>query len=232
MRILIVAATEAEIAGLRAFSTSARAEHERATVDPPKRFWREGGQASGRSSDDINILTTGVGMVATAARTARALAQTRYDLALNFGVCGSFDRALTPGRVVHVVSDRIAELGAEDDDVFLTIDELQLPGAPVLVNAAPPDNDVLRSLPTVSGITVNTVHGSERSIADVVRRFGPQVESMEGAAFMHACLISNVPFAQVRAVSNMVEKRNREAWNLGEAIASLGRCACAILERV
>jgi futalosine hydrolase len=55
---------------------------------------------------------------------------------------------------------------------------------------------------------------------------------MEGAAFMHACLISNVPFAQVRAVSNIVEKRNREAWNLGEAIGNLGRSAVAILEQL
>jgi len=210
MRILIVAATEAEIADL-------------ARVIPPSRS---------RSSNEINILTTGVGMVATAARTARALAQTRYDLALNFGVCGSFDVALELGRVVHVVSDRIAELGAEDDDVFLTIDELALPNEAVFVNSAPPANDALRRLPQVSGITVNTVHGNERSIAAVVRRFTPQVESMEGAAFMHACLISNVPFAQVRAVSNIVEKRNREAWNLGEAIGNLGRSAVAILEQL
>ena len=55
---------------------------------------------------------------------------------------------------------------------------------------------------------------------------------MEGAAFMHACLISNVPFAQVRAVSNVVEKRNREAWNLGEAFGNLSRCALAILEQL
>jgi futalosine hydrolase len=230
MRILIVAATEAEIAGLGAFSTFARAEHERATLDPPKRLWREGGQASGGPSNHIDVLTTGVGMVATAARTARALAQTRYDLALNFGVCGSFDRALAPGCVVHVVSDRIAELGAEDDEAFMTIDELQLSAESVFVNAAPPANDTLRGLPQVSGITVNTVHGNERSIAAVVRLFAPQIESMEGAAFMYACLINNVPFAQVRAVSNIIEKRNREAWNLGEAIGSLGRTAVAILE--
>jgi futalosine hydrolase len=207
MRILIVAATEGEVAdGARAF------------------------QASGRPSNHIDILTTGVGMVATAARTARALAQTRYDLALNFGVCGSFDRGLSPGCVVHVVSDRIAELGAEDDEAFMTIEEMQLPAEPAFVNAAPPANEGLRGLPQVSGITVNTVHGNERSIASVVRRFAPQVESMEGAAFMYACLINSVPFAQVRAVSNIVEKRNREAWNLGEAIGNLGRTAVAILE--
>jgi futalosine hydrolase len=202
MRVLIVAATDAEIA----------------EIAP--------------SDGDVDFLITGVGMVATAAQTSRALARTRYHLALNVGVCGSFDRALTPGSVVHVVSDRIAELGAEDGDAFLTLDELALPGEPVFVNAAPPANAALMQLPAVSGITVNTVHGNERSIEAVVRRFAPQVESMEGAAFMYACLINGVPFAQVRAVSNIVEKRNREAWQIGEAIASLGRAALSILECV
>jgi futalosine hydrolase len=232
MRILIVAATDAEISPLVASLSRARPpEPDRARTPPPD--GARAFQTSGRSNDiDIDIVTTGVGMVATAARTARALAQARYDLALNVGVCGSFDRALAPGRVVHVISDRIAELGAEDDDAFLTLDQLQLPGEPVFVNASPPDNEVLGGLPAVSGITVNTVHGSERSIAAVVRRFAPQVESMEGAAFMHACLISHVPFAQVRGVSNIVEKRNRQAWNLGDAIGNLGRSAIAILEQL
>jgi futalosine hydrolase len=200
MRVLVVAATDAEVSAIA-------------------------GAARG-----VEILITGIGMVATAARTSRALAQVRYDVALNVGVCGSFDRALAPGSVVHVVSDRIAELGAEDDDAFLTLDELALPGEQVFVNTAPPDSAALKRLPAVHGITVNTVHGSERSIAAVVRRFAPQVESMEGAAFMCACSISGVRFAQVRAVSNIVEKRNREAWQMGEAIGSLGRAALDILE--
>ena len=29
---------------------------------------------------------------------------------------------------MHVVSDRIAELGAEDGETFLTLEQLQLPG--------------------------------------------------------------------------------------------------------
>ena len=45
-------------------------------------------------------------------------------------------------------------------------------------------------------------------------------------------LLHEIRFAQVRAVSNVVEKRNREAWNLGEAIANLNRCAKGILEQV
>ncbi len=183
------------------------------------------------------MLTTGVGMVATAGWCSRALATSSYDLALNFGVCGSFDPALTPGSVVHVISDRIAELGAEDDDRFLTLDALGLAGAPVdprangvMVNGAPPESSVLRALPAVAGITVNTVHGREASIAAIVERFGPQIESMEGAAFMYACLIDGVPFAQVRAVSNVVERRNRAAWKMPAAIDGLCRTALAILD--
>ena len=63
-----------------------------------------------------------------------------------------------------------------------------------------------------------------------VERFEPQIESMEGAGFMFACLIHTMPFAQVRAVSNMVERRNRAAWKMGEAVDSLCRVGCAIIE--
>jgi futalosine hydrolase len=185
----------------------------------------------------IDVLTTGVGMVATAARCSQALSRTPYQLALNFGVCGSFGPELPPGTVVHVVRDRLSELGAEDDQAFLTIQQLQLLGddefpfrGGQLVNANPPANDALSRLPVVSGITVSTVHGNAQSIAAVVARFKPQIESMEGAAFMYACLIHGVPFAQVRAVSNLVERRNRPAWKLAEAIDSLNAAARSILD--
>ena len=60
--------------------------------------------------------------------------------------------------------------------------------------------------------------------------YNPDVESMEGAAFMYACLTFGQPFAQVRAVSNVVERRNRAAWNLPEAIRALGDATLRILE--
>ena len=217
MRLLIVAATETEILPL---------------VSALQRTSDRGPRTTSytHAGHDIVVLTTDVGMVATAAWCSRALSTETFDLALNFGVCGSFDRTLEPGRVVHVVSDRLAELGAEDGEAFVSIDELQLPVAHEFMNANPPPIDALSRLPAVSAITVNTVHGSERSIAAVVDRLAPQVESMEGAAFMFACQIHGVPFAQVRAVSNIVERRNRRGWKIMEAIASLNDAALAILE--
>ena len=187
----------------------------------------------------VDVLITGVGMVATAARAARALAKQPYELALNFGVCGSFDPSLPPGTTVHIVSDTMPELGAEDGDDFLTFEQVRLMGADDLpfragrlVNQRPPANPALQALPPVRGITVNTVHGNDRSIAAVVQRDQPQVESMEGAGFMYACLVEGVTFAQVRTVSNIVERRNRTAWKLKEAIDNLGAVASGILDSI
>jgi futalosine hydrolase len=219
MRILIVAATAMEIAPL------VGKLHRTSDVGPRITTYTHAGH-------DLLVVTTDVGMVATAAWCSGLMMTERPDLALNFGVCGSFDRSLELGTVVHVVADRIAELGAEDGDTFLTVEELKLPAEHQFVNDAPPVNDALSRLPAVSGITVNTVHGNQRSIAAVVQRFKPQVESMEGAAFMYSCVVHGILFAQVRAVSNMVEQRSRATWKMTEAIDNLTVAALHILESV
>jgi len=224
VRILVVTATAAEVGP---FVTGLRRTADRG----PRVTQYEG------AGHDVDVLVSGIGMVATASWLSRVLAREQYDLALNLGVCGSFDRTIEPGTVVHVVSDRLAELGAEDGDAFLTIQQLHLldENEPPfrggrLVNQSPPANATLGGLRAVDGITVNTVHGHERSIACVSERFAPHVESMEGAAFMYACLIHELPFAQVRAVSNIVERRNRNAWKIPAAIDGLAETARRILE--
>ncbi len=211
MRVLIVAATEGELARVVTDST----RHQVAT------------------------LVTGVGMVATAAHVSRALAREAYDVALNVGLCGAFDRALPLGAVVHVVRDHCSELGVEDGATFVTAAEIGLVAAEeppytggLLLNDRPPTCAALDTLPRVTGITVNTVHGDEHSIAAVMSRCQPQVESMEGAAFMYACLVAGVRFAQVRAVSNYVERRNRAAWDIPAAVTALGRTTTSILEQL
>jgi futalosine hydrolase len=224
--MLIVAATAAEIAPLLA------------ALQP--RSSSEGRlRTCTHANHDIDVLTAGVGMVATAAWSSRVLAMRDYDVALNLGVCGSFDREIPVGNVVHVISEELPEMGAETDEGLLTLLDLKLLERDEfpfqdgrLLNREPPSMAALQQLPRVRGITVNTVHGRESSIAEVRQRCEPQVETMEGAAFMYCCLIRGVPFAEIRAVSNEVEKRNRAAWKLGEAIDTLNGTALRIIDQV
>ena len=92
------------------------------------------------------------------------------------------------------------------------------------------ENIIIESLPKVNGITVNTVHGNKDSIAKVVKKFNPTVESMEGAAFMQCCDWTGLKHVQLRAVSNYVEVRNKDNWNIPLAIKNLNNTLINILE--
>lgn len=212
MRILIVAATEAEVAPLIS------------EFDEPV---PDGDPANCR------LLITGVGMVATAFALGRHLASNTYDLAINLGIAGSFDRKFALGDVLEITQDTFAELGAEDDNDFLSIDKMGFgegtfyPGTKLsdLYNLFNTFN-----LPRANAITVNTVHGNEASVNKITERLQPQVESMEGAAFFYACKQMNMPCLQIRAVSNYVEKRNRDNWKIGPAIKNLNTFAIEFLK--
>jgi futalosine hydrolase len=54
---------------------------------------------------------------------------------------------------------------------------------------------------------------------------------MEGAAFMQICLTEKIPFAELRAISNYVEPRNRENWKMKEAIENLNTVLIALFEK-
>jgi futalosine hydrolase len=180
---------------------------------------------------ELEVLITGVGMTATAFHLGRMLDE-GWDFALNFGLAGSFNDNLEIGAVVNIIQDYFAELGAEDGEEFIPMDRMNLGTGTEELNESLIVSRVLDYIPRVCGITVNTVHGKETSIEKVFQLYHPYTESMEGAAFLMACRLAEVPCAQIRAISNKVERRNRENWNIPLAIANLNRTAIEILEEV
>jgi len=176
-------------------------------------------------NSEFDLLCTGVGMVATSFHLGRVLALNKYDRIINAGIAGSFDRNFPLGTVVEIVEDQFPELGADDGNNFLSIVDLELIEAdefPYKSGVLSNEQDVWDlSFPTVKSITVNTAHGCEERIAKTERRFSPQVESMEGAAFFYACKIAKIPCLQLRSISNYVERRNRDSWNIPLALHNL-----------
>jgi len=185
----------------------------------------------GDLKSEVEFLVTGVGMVAAAFALGKHLVANQYDLVLNLGIAGSFDRSITLGEVVEVVEDRLSELGAEDDEAFLPIETLGF-GESVFKTDTRLSSYTDHQLKQVTAVTVNTVHGHEPSIQKLTGRTQPQLESMEGAAFFYACKEAGVPCMQIRAVSNYVEKRNRDAWQIGLAIKNLNSFAIGFIEEV
>lgn len=202
MKILVVAATEPEIALLRE-----------------------------QLGTRINVLITGVGMVATAFALGSHLATHSYDLVINLGIAGSFDRSIALGEVVEVTHDTLSELGAEDNEQFIPIEHLGF-GEASFEATAKLNQYYREQIKQVNAISVNTVHGNEQSIAQLASRLDARLESMEGAAFFYACRQMQVPGLQIRAVSNYVEKRNRDAWKIGLAVKNLNTFAAKLLNEL
>ena len=208
MHILIVSATHFEVKPLL----------DHLEINGPVKGINAAGRSPGGNS--VEVLVTGIGMVNTALMMGRHV-QAPYDLLINAGVCGAFNYELALGQLVNVTEDILSELGAEDGDAFLTYDALGLPGKHMFHASSAQLPFQVEALPKVKGITVNTVHGREKSIRHVKQIYAPDVESMEGAAFFAACEGQAKHYMQLRAISNYVEKRDKSKWQMPLAIRKL-----------
>lgn len=214
MRILITAATSFEISPLEIFLK--------------ENFTPTGNYQFQKGGMEVVLLITGVGLPMTSYNLGKMLALHRFDWALNAGIAGAFNRKLALGDVVQVVSERFGDLGVEEaDGQFSDMHQLGL-----IDGNMPPFQDgkllnitadAFDFLPKASSISVNKVHGYPPSIEKIQAKYNADIESMEGAAFFYACLSENIPFLEIRAISNYVEARNRNKWEIGMAIEHLNK---------
>ncbi len=187
-----------------------------------------------RSLLQVYTLVTGIGGVSMATSLTPLLFAVEPDMAICTGIAGAFPGSFEIGDVVNVESEQFGDLGVEEaDGSFHDVFEIQL----IDPNEFPFRNGVLVNpyiddaafLPLARGLTVNRVHGSKTSIEYTMEYYDVDIESMEGAAFFYTCLIAEIPFLEIRAISNYVEPRNRENWQIDEAILHLND---AIIEMV
>jgi futalosine hydrolase len=189
------------------------------------------------SSDDgywigrsvISVLVTGVGGINTAWEMKQWLANNPPPhLAINAGIAGSYSDGLKIGDVVMPVTDCFADMGIESGDKLITLAEAGLMDPDIfpfkggVIHARNKYiEDAEEILIKVNGITVNTCSGSVATIERLKNKFSPDIETMEGATFFYICAREKIPFLSVRAISNKVELRNRDAWDIPLALKNL-----------
>jgi futalosine hydrolase len=178
---------------------------------------------------EITSLITGVGSVSTSWALKNWIdINGKPDLAINGGIAGSYKDEYKIGDVVMPVSDCFADAGIEDGGDFLTLTEAGLLGAGVfpfnkgiIYSESEYKEKIINIIRPVNAITVNTATGSESSRRKLMKKFNPDIETMEGATFFYICSLEYIPFLALRAISNKVELRNKNKWNIPLALNNL-----------
>lgn len=215
MHILIVAATKIEIEPLL---MELNASHNEFNLF-----------SSSFHSHQIDILITGIGPIAMAVNLMAYLNKHKADMLINAGICGSYSPHLTIGSLIQVKNDIFIDLCFSNNSNPAI-------NQGTWVDQSPACSRMLssNSIPDSMAIPVNavTVCRSSSSLKEASERavlFNAQVESMEGAAFFYAAQVTQVPFIQLRAISNMAGDSDLKNWNIKLASESLSQLLMQLL---
>ena len=196
----------------------------------------------------IELLHSGIGK-ANAAAAATLLALHRPQALLVLGCGGALPGSnLQIGDLALASSESFGDEGVLTLQGFQDLEAMHLPllasSSPPLYNTCPVDPDwQLRTLAQLSPfaaaagialrcgpfVTVSTCSGTKAGGEILARRSGGICENMEGAAAALVCARHNIPFCEVRGISNLVEDRNREGWDLAGAAQIAQQALIALL---
>ncbi len=185
------------------------------------------------------VCVTGVGKANTAAGLALAIERWRPQAVVQLGIGGAFAGSfLSVGMVAVAAVELHLDTGAGEGDAWQSMESLGLPllpGPPPVYNEMPTDGALSERLAAPSRAPAVRFGTSERVTATLEaaerlqRRFDVAIESMEGAAAAQVCRALDVPFAELRGVSNIVGERDKRAWDVPRAVRASTEALLAAL---
>ena len=175
----------------------------------------------------IDFCATGIGCTQTTFELTKKLLSGNTNLAINAGIAGSFSENISIGDVVIVETETFGNLGITYPDRFSTlfdeglIDKNKYPFVDGRLICTHINEFNLSKLKRVQGLTVDAANGEKKQINRLKKTFCADIETMEGAAFFYVCCQLNVPFLEFRAISNRIEPRDKNKWNIPLAMNNL-----------
>ena len=177
-------------------------------------------------------LVCGVGLLETALSLTRRLSRGPMpDLIVSLGIGGGF--AASGAGVLDVcvaTAEVIADFGICRAPVVEPFDE----GLAAARSLAAPGiwRQAFSALPpgSLSGpfVSVNAVTADADRAAALWEQYSPVCENMEGAAVARVAAEFRVDWLELRAVSNLVGPRDRDAWRVRDALARLAAALPAV----
>jgi len=80
-------------------------------------------------------------------------------------------------------------------------------------------------------VTLSTCTGTNERARELESRYSALCENMEGAAAAQVAVMHNVPWLEVRAISNIVEARDMKQWDIPKAAQEVQQAILTIVER-
>jgi len=160
-----------------------------------------------------------------------------YHMVVNIGIGGGFPGRAEIGSLAVASTIIAADLGAETLTGFASLEDLGF--GTIRFQADPAPSTVLASALKAYGLkvnigpilTVSTATGTAASAAARNARFPDAIaEGMEGYGVAIAANLAKLPIIEVRAISNMVGPRDRNAWRMGEALQQLEKASTILRE--
>jgi futalosine hydrolase len=200
------------------------------------------------AGQSVALQHSGVGKANAAATAALLIADLAPEAVVCFGCAGAYPgSSLRVGDLVLASEECYGDEGAQTSSGFLDMRELGFPlveaGGERWFNRFPVDREMLeRSQQLVAAqagpdrrvkvgplVTVSTCSGSTALGEALVRRTGGLGENMEGAAVAQLCARFDIPFLEVRGISNLVEERDLARWDLPLASTAAQQAVSALL---
>lgn len=175
----------------------------------------------------LDFLITGVGSLNTSYAIMKHLQVKKPDIIIMAGIAGALDKSLELGSVVTVKQESLADLGVQEKDGYKDVFDLKLLPAndfPFKQKRLSNPFSVLMErtkLPLVGSVTVNQITTAKKTAALYQSKYKAKIENMEGAALHLVGVKENIPFVQIRSISNYVGERNKQKWKLKEAVQNL-----------
>ena len=184
----------------------------------------------------VGFHESGIGLLASSVSLMKMFVQETPSLIVQVGIAGCFDKKIPLGKVFAVKDDFAGDIGVMENKVWKDLFDLKLDkpnDAPYEKKSLPNpwlSQYNLLKLPTKKGVTINTISTDKNKIDLYSGRYKASLESMEGAALHYIGRDLNIPFIQIRAVSNYVGERNKAKWNMQEAIYNLNETLLQYLD--
>ena len=184
----------------------------------------------------VGFHESGIGLLASSVSLMKMFVQETPSLIIQVGIAGCFDKKIPLGKIFAVKDDFAGDIGVMENKVWKDLFDLKLDkpnDAPYEKKSLPNpwlSQYNLLKLPTKKGVTVNTISTDKNKIDLYSGRYKATLESMEGAALHYMGRDLNIPFIQIRAVSNYVGERNKAKWEMQEAIYNLNETLLQYLD--